>query len=224
MSGFCDEEASSLRWDELVKIWCPVTHIGEGCAMPPVTCPYPGSTALEKLTRVKRARPPSSSTCRQFLEIEIESDHNLTAMAGDGDGGKRITRYSDFVKVHWLLLAASGLPQSLHFQLFQKLTSETFDGGAHFSIEPTSDGRQRRLLLTFSDMSKESHVGTKLSVFEAMESVIHGAKENGDGAVRWLELEELDIDDDTFLSLDLSSRFPVYLHLACVGTSLRMWK
>ena len=51
--------------------------------------------------------------------------------------------------------------------------------------------------------------GTKLSVFEAMESEIHGAKENGDGAVRWLELEELDIDDDTFLSLDLSSRFPV---------------
>ncbi|KAF3965038.1 hypothetical protein CMV_010731 [Castanea mollissima] len=186
---------------------------------------------------------------------------------GDGDGGKRITRYSD-----WLLLAASGLPQSLHFQLFQKLTSETFDGGAHFSIEPTSDGRQRRLLLTSSDMSKESHVflidhawtfrlsdaykqlqevsglaermaalmcvdvdlnsnaeeeteevvdgishqnGTKLSVFEAMESVIHGAKENGDGAVRWLELEELDIDDDTFLSLDLSSRL-----LALCGNKL----
>ena len=48
--------------------------------------------------------------------------------------------------------------------------------------------------------------GTKLSIFEAMESEIHGAKENGDGAVRWLEL---DIHDDTFLSLDLSSRFPV---------------
>ena len=26
----------SLRWDELVEMWCPVTHIGEGCAMPPV--------------------------------------------------------------------------------------------------------------------------------------------------------------------------------------------
>ncbi|KAF3948776.1 hypothetical protein CMV_025269 [Castanea mollissima] len=196
-------------------------------------------------------------------------------MAEDGDGGKRITRYSDFVKVHGLLLAASGLPQSLHFQLFQKLTSETFDGGAHFSIEPTSDGRQRRLLLTSSDsMAKESHVflidhawtfrlsdaykqlqevsglaermaalmcvdvdlnsnaeeeteevvdgishqnGTKLSVFEAMESVIHGAKENGDGAVRWLEL---DIDDDTFLSLDLSSRFPGLLALSLCGNKL----
>ena len=83
----------------------------------------------------------------------------MFAMDGDGDGGKRITRYSDFVKVHELLLTASGLPQSLHFQLFQKLTSETFDGGAHFAIEPTSDGRQRRLLLTSSDfMAKESQV------------------------------------------------------------------
>ncbi|KAM3693701.1 hypothetical protein ACJW31_07G003500 [Castanea mollissima] len=92
--------------------------------------------------RVQRARLPSSSsssssTCTQLLEIEIESEHNLTALAEDGDGGKRITRYSNFVKVHGLSLAASGLPQSLHFQLFQKLTSETFDGGAHFSIEPT---------------------------------------------------------------------------------------
>ncbi|KAL4613775.1 hypothetical protein ACB092_07G004600 [Castanea dentata] len=198
-------------------------------------------------------------------------------MAEDGDGGKRITRYSDFVKVHGLLLAASGLPQSLHFQLFQKLTSETFDGGAHFSIEPTSDGRQRRLLLTSSDsMAKESHVflidhawtfrlsdaykqlqevsglaermaalmcvdidlnsnaeeteevvdgishqnGTKFSVFEAMESEIHGAKENGDGSVRWLELDELDIDDDTFLSLDLSTRFPGLLALSLCGNKL----
>ncbi|KAL4613767.1 hypothetical protein ACB092_07G003900 [Castanea dentata] len=62
--------------------------------------------------------------------------------------------------------------------------------------------------------------GTKLSVFEAMESVIHGAKENGDGAVRWLELEELDIDDDTFLSLDLSSRFPGLLALSLCGNKL----
>ncbi|KAM4097488.1 hypothetical protein ACJW30_07G003800 [Castanea mollissima] len=62
--------------------------------------------------------------------------------------------------------------------------------------------------------------GTKLSVFEAMESEIHGAKENGDGAVRWLELEELDIDDDTFLSLDLSSRFPGLLALSLCGNKL----
>ncbi|KAF3965043.1 hypothetical protein CMV_010736 [Castanea mollissima] len=62
--------------------------------------------------------------------------------------------------------------------------------------------------------------GTKLSVFEAMESEIHGAKENGDGSVRWLELDELDIDDDTFLSLDLSTRFPGLLALSLCGNKL----
>lgn len=62
------------------------------------------------------------------------------------------------MKVHGLLLAASGLPQSLHFKLFQKLSSETFDGGAHFEIEPCEDGRQRRLFLTSDTMPKESNV------------------------------------------------------------------
>ena len=51
--------------------------------------------------------------------------------------------------------------------------------------------------------------GTKMSVLEAVESEIRSAKENGDGTVRWLELEDLDIDDDTLSSLNLSSRFPV---------------
>lgn len=52
--------------------------------------------------------------------------------------------------------------------------------------------------------------GTELRVAELVENEINTAKENGkDGAVLWLELEELDIDDDTLLSLDLSSRFPV---------------
>ena len=51
--------------------------------------------------------------------------------------------------------------------------------------------------------------GTKMSVLEAVESEIRSAKENGDGKVRWLELEDLDIDDDTLSSLNLSSRFPV---------------
>ncbi|XP_059433126.1 uncharacterized protein LOC132166341 [Corylus avellana] len=73
-------------------------------------------------------------------------------------GGKRLEIYEDFVKVHGLLLAASGLPQSLHFQLFQKLSSETFDGGAHFRIETCEDGRQRRLVLTSDSMTKHSHV------------------------------------------------------------------
>ncbi|GLT68020.1 hypothetical protein SLA2020_402840 [Shorea laevis] len=73
-------------------------------------------------------------------------------------GGKRVETYEDFVKVHGLLLAASGLPQSLHFNLFQKLSSETLDGGAHFRIETCEDGRQRRLVLTSESMPKHSHV------------------------------------------------------------------
>ena len=28
--------STSIRWDELVEMGCPVTHIGEGSAMPPV--------------------------------------------------------------------------------------------------------------------------------------------------------------------------------------------
>lgn len=70
----------------------------------------------------------------------------------------RIETYEDFVKVHGLLLAASGLPQSLHRQLFQKLLSESFDGGSHFQIEPTEDGRQRRLVLTSDSMPEHSDV------------------------------------------------------------------
>uniref|UniRef100_A0A2N9H5T5 Tubulin--tyrosine ligase-like protein 12 SET-like domain-containing protein n=1 Tax=Fagus sylvatica TaxID=28930 RepID=A0A2N9H5T5_FAGSY len=192
-------------------------------------------------------------------------------------GGKRIETYEDFVKVHGLLLTASGLPRSLHYQLFQKLFSETFDGGVHFGIEPSDDGgRQRRLVLTSDFMAKESHVflvdhawtfrlsdaykqlqevsglaermaalmcvdidlnsdaeeteevvdrvsqqnGTKMSVLEAVESEIRSAKGNGDGTVRWLELEDLDIDDDTLSSLNLSSRFPGLLALSLCGNKL----
>ena len=80
----------------------------------------------------------------------------MSATTASANG--RIETYEDFVKVHGLLLAASGLPQSLHFKLFEKLTSETFDGGAHFEIEPCEDGRQRRLLLTSDIMPKESDV------------------------------------------------------------------
>lgn len=72
-------------------------------------------------------------------------------------GAKRIETYEDFLKVHGLLLTASGLPQSLHYQLFEKLLSERFDGGDHFAIEPC-DGHQRRLVLTSDFMPKSSHV------------------------------------------------------------------
>ncbi|KAF7836810.1 tubulin--tyrosine ligase-like protein 12 [Senna tora] len=71
---------------------------------------------------------------------------------------RRIVTYEEFVKVHGLLLAASGLPESLYNQLFQKLSTETFDGGRYFQIDPCEDARQRRLLLTSDFMPKHSSV------------------------------------------------------------------
>ncbi|GMH16581.1 hypothetical protein Nepgr_018422 [Nepenthes gracilis] len=69
-----------------------------------------------------------------------------------------IQNFDDFVKVHGVLLAASGIPECLYLDLFQKLLSETFDGGDYFQIEPCEEGRQRRLLLTSNFMAKESNV------------------------------------------------------------------
>ncbi|KAF3439686.1 hypothetical protein FNV43_RR17964 [Rhamnella rubrinervis] len=183
----------------------------------------------------------------------------------------RIETYDDFVKVHGLLLTASGLPQSLHRQLFQKLSSETFDGGSYFQIEPSEEGRQRRLVLTSESMFKESNVflidhawtfrlsdackqlqevpalaermaaimcvendlsfgseenevldenNTKRSAFEVVESELSDAKARGDDSVRWLELDELAIDDDTLLSLDFGSKFPGLLALSLCGNKL----
>ncbi|XP_078164148.1 tubulin-tyrosine ligase [Carex rostrata] len=68
----------------------------------------------------------------------------------------RIRDFDDFAKVHSFLLAASGLPTHLHHRLYAKLTSETFDGGDVFSIEPCEGGRQRRLVLSAESLSKES--------------------------------------------------------------------
>lgn len=53
-----------------------------------------------------------------------------------------------------------------------------------------------------------------MCIEDILEHELCRAKENKD-TVRWLELDELDIDDDTLLSLDLSAKFPVgvnYLH------------
>ncbi|XP_004288983.1 PREDICTED: tubulin--tyrosine ligase-like protein 12 [Fragaria vesca subsp. vesca] len=177
----------------------------------------------------------------------------------------RIETYEDFVKVHALLLTASGLPQSLHRRLFQKLLSDSFDGGSHFQIEPTEDGRQRRLVLTSDHMpansdvflvdhawtfrlseapkqlrevpglaermasimcvdtdlnSEESQVlsgdDAKRSVLEVLESEISEA--NGD--VKWLELEELGIDNETLSSLDLSAKCPGLIALSLCGNKI----
>ncbi|XP_044464810.1 tubulin--tyrosine ligase-like protein 12 isoform X2 [Mangifera indica] len=187
----------------------------------------------------------------------------------------RIETYEDFIKVHGLLLAASGLPQSLHRQLFQKLTTDTFDGGDFFQIEPCEEGRQRRLLLTSDSMPKHSNVflvdhawtfrlsdaykqlqevpglaqrmaslmcvdidvasdseetdtvngashenGVMSNVEEVLQSEIRYAREKGDGTVKWLELEELNIDDDMLLSLNLSSEFPDLQALSLCGNKL----
>lgn len=58
-----------------------------------------------------------------------------------------------------------------------------------------------------NEVSDENN--TKRSVFEVVESELSDAKARGDDSVRWLELDELAIDDDTLLSLDLGSKFPV---------------
>lgn len=79
-------------------------------------------------------------------------------MSAAAAAAERIETYDDFVKVHGLLLTASGLPQSLHRKLFSKLSSETFDGGSYFQIEPCEDGPQRRLVLTSESMPKDSDV------------------------------------------------------------------
>ncbi|KAL1214586.1 hypothetical protein V5N11_007481 [Cardamine amara subsp. amara] len=67
----------------------------------------------------------------------------------------KIESLDDFVEVHGILLAASGLPPKLYPRLFQKLASDTLDGGAYFQIE---DGRRRKLLLTSESMPKDSDV------------------------------------------------------------------
>lgn len=174
------------------------------------------------------------------------------------------------MKVHGLLLTASGLPQPLHRKLFSKLSSETFDGGSFFQIVPCDDGPQRSLVLTSESMPKHSDVflvdhawtfrlsdaynqlrevpglaermasimcvdgdsnsdsedngvngnDARKTAFEVMESEIVVAKEKGEDNLKWLELEELEIDDDTLLSLDLANKFPSLLALSLCGNKL----
>ncbi|TVU48217.1 hypothetical protein EJB05_07846, partial [Eragrostis curvula] len=73
---------------------------------------------------------------------------------------ERIRSYEDFVRVHAYLLAAAGIPPSLHERLYRKLADEVFDGGEVFAVEPCEGGRQRRLLL-----ASERPVGRESDVF-----------------------------------------------------------
>ncbi|TMW96038.1 hypothetical protein EJD97_008005 [Solanum chilense] len=180
----------------------------------------------------------------------------------------KLESLDDFVKVHGVLLAAAGIPQSLYKLLFQKLSSDTFDGGHYFQIEPIEDGRQRRLLSTSDFIAKHSNLflvdhawtfrlsdaykqlcevpglaermaalmcvdvdldsateqegeedSSKLSAVEIVEREMCKVKE-GQDYTRWLELEELDVDDHMLVSLDLPSKFPNLLALSLCGNNL----
>ena len=53
----------------------------------------------------------------------------------------------------------------------------------------------------------------QLSVHQALENEIRSAADKGYDSLRWLELEGLGIDDDTFLSLHFPSKFQVRLYI-----------
>ncbi|XP_068660374.1 uncharacterized protein [Aristolochia californica] len=180
-----------------------------------------------------------------------------------------ISDFDDFVRVHHLLLVSSGVPQSLYQQLFEKLLSETFDGGNFFQVESCEDGRQRRLVLSADFVGKETQVFlvdhawtfrvsdvrkqldevpglaqrmgalmcvdldlssktetvdskpiTKGNVAEIVEREFYKTQYNGNNYSTWLELEELDIDDDMLKSLELSNKFPNLIALNLWGNKL----
>ncbi|KAK7328821.1 hypothetical protein VNO77_22945 [Canavalia gladiata] len=66
----------------------------------------------------------------------------------------------------------------------------------------------------------EAEVNGEHCVVDILESEVREAKEKGDGTLRWLELEGLDIDDNTLLSLALPSRFPDLVALSLFGNKL----
>ncbi|OAY54001.1 tubulin--tyrosine ligase-like protein 12 isoform X2 [Manihot esculenta] len=61
---------------------------------------------------------------------------------------------------------------------------------------------------------------SKLNAMDVINKEVNDAKAKGCDNVRWLELEELDIDDDMLLSLDLSAKFPDLLALSLCGNKL----
>ncbi|KAG9151062.1 hypothetical protein Leryth_002641 [Lithospermum erythrorhizon] len=193
-----------------------------------------------------------------------------TTTSATAYGGAKLQTFDDFVTVHGILLAASGVPKSLHRLLYQKLTSEAFDGGDYFQVEQVEDGRQRRLVCLKESIGKDSNVflvdhawtfrladafnqlqevpglaermAAMMCVdvetfqdeekpakeesnekFDAMEIVmreVSKSKEEGADAVRWLELDELEIDDSMLVSLDIPSKFPNLLALSLYGNKL----
>ncbi|EPS70692.1 hypothetical protein M569_04068, partial [Genlisea aurea] len=170
-------------------------------------------------------------------------------------------KYEDFVNVHGVLLAGSGLPVELHRKLFEKLGAENFDGGSYFQVEPVEEGGLRRLILSADSLGKDSDVflvdhawtfrlsdaykqlkdipglvermASLMSVdtddeddaveLLSVEDIVEEEFNNGDGihSVRWLEIEDREIDDAALVSLDLPTKFPHLLALSLRGNKLR---
>ncbi|KAI4377813.1 hypothetical protein MLD38_015387 [Melastoma candidum] len=185
-------------------------------------------------------------------------------------GATGIRTFEEFAEVHAVLLASSGLPPSLHRRLFDKLSTERFDGGQWFGIEQCDeDARQRRLVMTSEShpsMASESDVflvdhawtfrlsdayrqlkevpglaermaalmcvdvhledggvddhgnesageAVDLSAADVVEREVDRAKDNHE-VLRWLELDELGIDDHILSSLSLSRRCPDLIALS----------
>ncbi|KAJ0786403.1 hypothetical protein HanOQP8_Chr02g0070721 [Helianthus annuus] len=61
----------------------------------------------------------------------------------------------------------------------------------------------------------------KLGVMEIVEREVQKVKKEGAEAVMWLELEDLDIDDDLFPSLDLPNKFPGLIALSLCDNKLK---
>ncbi|RWW15606.1 hypothetical protein GW17_00020536 [Ensete ventricosum] len=109
----------------------------------------------------------------RFPLAKFATDPPFPAAAAAAMSASAVIRdFDDFVKVHGILLAASGVPPPLYRQLFRKLSSETFDGGDFFSIEPCEGGRQRRLLLSTDFLGKESNLREVPGLAERMATLM----------------------------------------------------
>ncbi|ESW10652.1 hypothetical protein PHAVU_009G227300 [Phaseolus vulgaris] len=81
--------------------------------------------------------------------------------------------------------------------------------------------RMGSLMCVDVDVDDDEDEGNcKLGVEETLESEVGEAKEKGDGTLRWLELEGLNIDDAMLVSLALPTRFPDLVALSLLGNKL----
>ncbi|GFP85500.1 tubulin--tyrosine ligase-like protein 12 [Phtheirospermum japonicum] len=71
------------------------------------------------------------------------------------------------------------------------------------------------------DSEADDENDVKLSAAEIVEKEFCRVKDEGIDSVRWLELEDLEIDDDLLVSLDLPAKFPQLLALSLCGNKLK---